>query len=48
MSITPLSGQLVHKYEGTIERFIGDGFLVLFNDPLPCPDPAATRDQDGG
>jgi class 3 adenylate cyclase len=34
-------GPLVHKYEGTIERFIGDGFLVLFNDPLPCPDPAA-------
>src|SRR6516225_5274910 len=32
-------GPLVHKYEGTIERFIGDGFLVLFNDPLPCPDP---------
>ena len=30
-------GPLVHKYEGTIERFIGDGFLVLFNDPLPCP-----------
>ena len=34
-------GPLVHKYEGTIERFIGDGFLVLFNDPLPCPDSAA-------
>ncbi len=33
-------GPLVHKYEGTIERFIGDGFLVLFNDPLPCPDPS--------
>jgi adenylate cyclase len=34
-------GPLVHKYEGTLERFLGDGFLVLFNDPLPCPDPAA-------
>src|SRR5262249_45047804 len=34
-------GKLVHKYEGTLERFIGDGFLVLFNDPLPCPDGAA-------
>jgi class 3 adenylate cyclase len=33
-------GPMVHKYEGTIERFIGDGFLVLFNDPLPCPDPS--------
>jgi class 3 adenylate cyclase len=34
-------GPLVYKHEGTIERFIGDGFLVLFNDPLPCPDPPA-------
>jgi adenylate cyclase len=33
-------GALIHKYEGTVERFMGDGFLVLFNDPLPCPDPA--------
>jgi len=34
-------GTLIHKYEGTVERFMGDGFLILFNDPLPCPDPAA-------
>lgn len=34
-------GRLIHKFEGTLERFIGDGLLVLFNDPLPCPDPAA-------
>jgi class 3 adenylate cyclase len=34
-------GALINKYEGTLERFMGDGFLVLFNDPLPCPDPAA-------
>lgn len=33
-------GPLVHKYEGTLERFLGDGFLVLFNDPLPCPEPS--------
>jgi adenylate cyclase len=32
-------GPLVHKYEGTLERFLGDGFLILFNDPLPCADP---------
>ena len=32
-------GTLVHKYEGTVERFVGDGMVILFNDPLPCPDP---------
>jgi class 3 adenylate cyclase len=34
-------GELIHEYEGTLERFVGDGVLVLFNDPVPCPDPAA-------
>jgi adenylate cyclase len=29
---------LIYKYEGTLERFLGDGMMVLFNDPLPCPD----------
>jgi class 3 adenylate cyclase len=24
-----------------LERFAGDGLMVFFNDPLPCPDPAA-------
>jgi adenylate cyclase len=32
-------GVLIDKFEGTVERFTGDGLLVLFNDPLPCPDP---------
>jgi adenylate cyclase len=31
-------GGLIKKHEGTLERFVGDGLLVLFNDPLPCPD----------
>ena len=33
-------GKLVHQYEGTVERFAGDGVMILFNDPLPCPDHA--------
>ncbi|MEA2640905.1 MAG: hypothetical protein QOF51_2299, partial [Chloroflexota bacterium] len=33
-------GELVFRYEGTLERFAGDGLMVFFNDPLPCPDPA--------
>lgn len=32
-------GGLIHSFEGTLERFAGDGLMVLFNDPLPCPDP---------
>lgn len=34
-------GPLIHEYEGTLERYAGDGLLVFFNDPLPCPDPGA-------
>ena len=34
-------GPLIHKYEGTLDRFTGDGMLVFFNDPVPCADPAA-------
>jgi class 3 adenylate cyclase len=33
-------GPLVHEAEGTLERFLGDGMMVIFNDPLPCHDPA--------
>lgn len=29
-------GQLIFKYEGTLERFVGDGIVIIFNDPIPC------------
>ncbi|WP_243371436.1 adenylate/guanylate cyclase domain-containing protein [Microvirga solisilvae] len=34
-------GPLIHEAEGTLERFAGDGMMIFFNDPIPCPDPAA-------
>ena len=34
-------GELIFRFEGTLERFAGDGLMVFFNDPIPCPDPAA-------
>jgi adenylate cyclase len=33
-------GPLVAEYEGTLDQFSGDGIMVFFNDPVPCPDPA--------
>jgi adenylate cyclase len=33
-------GPAIHRHEGTLERFLGDGLLVIFNDPVPCPNPA--------
>ncbi|MCC6780440.1 MAG: response regulator [Hyphomicrobiales bacterium] len=38
-------GHLIDKFEGTVERFAGDDLLVLFNDPLPCPDPSGRAVQ---
>jgi class 3 adenylate cyclase len=31
-------GELVYQYEGTLERFTGDGLMVFFNDPVACAD----------
>lgn len=34
-------GPLISQFEATLEHFAGDGLMVFFNDPVPCPDPAA-------
>jgi class 3 adenylate cyclase len=38
-------GELIHRYEATVGWFAGDGLMVWFNDPIPCPDPAARAVQ---
>jgi adenylate cyclase len=35
-----VTGKLILEYEGTLEHFTGDGITILFNDPLPIPNPA--------
>jgi adenylate cyclase len=31
-------GELIVAYEGTLERFTGDGMMIFFNDPVEVPD----------
>ena len=33
-------GEIVNKYGGTLERYAGDGVMVVFNDPIPVDNPA--------
>jgi class 3 adenylate cyclase/putative methionine-R-sulfoxide reductase with GAF domain len=33
-------GNIIIKYGGTLERFAGDGVMVIFNDPVPVENPA--------
>jgi class 3 adenylate cyclase/CheY-like chemotaxis protein len=33
-------GQLILAHEGTLERFTGDGLMIVFNDPVLVPDSA--------
>ena len=33
-------GELVIKYSGTLERYAGDGVMVIFNDPVPVENSA--------
>jgi class 3 adenylate cyclase/putative methionine-R-sulfoxide reductase with GAF domain len=49
-------GEIIIKYNGTLERYAGDGVMVIFNDPVPVENPAlqavlmalAVRDAIGG
>jgi adenylate cyclase len=34
-------GELIAKFEATVGWFAGDGLMVWFNDPIPCPDPSS-------
>jgi GAF domain-containing protein len=34
------SGEIIIKYSGTLERYAGDGVMVIFNDPVPVENPA--------
>jgi adenylate cyclase len=31
-------GELIFRFDGTLERFTGDGLMVFFNDPVRCED----------
>jgi adenylate cyclase len=31
-------GKLIFDFDGTLERFAGDGIMIFFNDPIPCVD----------
>ena len=33
-------GELILEFEATVGWFAGDGLMVWFNDPIPCPEPA--------
>jgi class 3 adenylate cyclase len=33
-------GEIINKYGGTLERYAGDGVMVVFNDPIPIDNPA--------
>jgi GAF domain-containing protein len=33
-------GEIINTYGGTLERYAGDGVMVVFNDPMPVDNPA--------
>ena len=38
-------GEIIVKYNGTLERYAGDGVMVVFNDPIPVDNPALQAAQ---
>jgi class 3 adenylate cyclase len=38
-------GESIDRFEGTLQHFAGDGLLIIFNDPIPCPDPSVRAVQ---
>jgi len=38
-------GKIIFEHNGTVERFLGDGVMVIFNDPVPLPNPPLTAVQ---
>ena len=41
-------GELIFRYEGTLDRYAGDGVMILFNAPIQFADHVAARGEDGG
>ena len=47
-------GEIIIKYSGTLERYAGDGVMVVFNDPVLGrvdklnPDSDAGKQHEGG
>jgi len=33
-------GEIIMAHNGTLERYMGDGMMIVFNDPVPVPDHA--------
>ena len=40
-------GEIIIKYSGTLERYAGDGVMVVFNDPVPVPKPSTPGSAGG-
>ena len=38
-------GEIIIKYSGTLERYAGDGVMVVFNDPVPVESQHSRRSR---